>query len=165
MTDKERDLLKQIDESFCRANGDALPCPPGVTNLYKWLDEEAPYSILAHNGGDDPHFIYANQYALSCFKYTKEEMLALPSRLSAAEKDRKAREELLETVKKDGIAYDYSGPRVDKDGNTFNIYDGIVWELRHEDGTVWGQGALFWTEKGNQPRWYLDHIHKKDNKK
>jgi len=154
-SEKKYSLLKQIDESFAKLNGSVLPCPDNINDRYKWLDEAAPYSILAHNADKDPHFIYANQYALTCFKYTEEEMLALPSRLSAGEQDREERQKLLDTVTKKGIAYNYEGPRVDKNGNTFNIYDGIVWQLRFDDGTIWGQGAIFWTDKDKRPDWYV----------
>lgn len=146
-SEKSYALIKQIDDCFCKLNGTPLPCPADVSDRYKWLDEEAPYSILAHNHSDDPHFIYANRYALSCFKYTEEEMLSLPSRFSAAEQNRAERERLLQAVTHDGIAYNYTGPRIDKYGNTFTIYRGIVWELRDQDGKVWGQGALFYTEE------------------
>lgn len=160
-TKKRRELLEQIDKCFHRLNGTPLAFPPGIVDRHKWLHTEAPYSILAHNGGEDPVFIYANEYALSCFKYTMKEMLELPSRLSTAEKDREAREKLLKEVTKNGIAYNYSGPRVDKNGNTFMIYDGIVWELRDDDGTVWGQGALFWTDKKKRPDWAIGMQEKK----
>ncbi|MDR2950471.1 MAG: MEKHLA domain-containing protein [Prevotella sp.] len=146
-------LIRQIDDCFYKLSGKRLPTPHDITDRYQWLDEEAPYSILAHNANADPHFIYANKYALSCFKYTLEEMLSLHSRLSAADEDRAERAQLLQIVTCDGIAYNYSGPRIDKYGSSFNIYDGIVWQLKDEE-SVWGQGALFWTEEYNRPDWY-----------
>jgi len=160
MRNKYLDLLKKIDNCFLNLNGNYLPCPYGIADRYEWLHEKAPYSILAHNTDADPHFVYANEYALSCFKYSREEMLSLPSRLSAAEQDRAERQRLLQIVTRDGIAYNYEGPRVDKQGNFFTIYDGILWQLTEDNGEVWGQGALFWTEKGNHPDWYNIAINK-----
>jgi len=161
LTEKKRKLIQTIDDSFHKLNGKPLPCPPDVDDRLRWLDEEAPYSILAHNADKDPHFVYANKYALTCFKYTEEEMLALPSRLSAGEQDRAERQRLLEKVTSDGIAYNYEGPRVDKNDKTFNIYDGIVWQLKDDNGTIWGQGALFWTDKKERPDWYSSNINEK----
>jgi hypothetical protein len=78
-------------------NGNHLPCPKDVLDRYKWLDEEANYSILAHDSSADPIFIYANRFALSCFKYTLDEILFLPSRLSASAPNRSEREQLVKT--------------------------------------------------------------------
>jgi PAS domain-containing protein len=156
-------LIGPINDSFHRLSGQPLYAPravapgvvaPGATALYQWLHEEAPYGILAHNTDADPRFIYANAHALASFKYTPEEILAVPSRLSASEQDRPERQRMLEIVLRDGIVYNYSGPRVDKYGHSFTIYDGVVWQLRHADGRIWGQAALFWTDNANRPEWY-----------
>ena len=74
-------------------------------------------------------------------------MLFLPSRFSASTSNRSEREQLLRAVSQNGIAYNYSGDRIDKSGNSFTIYDGIVWELKDQNGEKWGQAALFYTEK------------------
>lgn len=148
--EKWHELIKKIDDCFLALDGKRLPIPDDVYDRYKWLDEEANYSILAHDNSADPVFVYANKYALSCFKYTLDEILFLPSRLSASAPNRSERERLLKAVAQNGIAYDYSGDRVDKYGNSFTIYDGIVWELKDENGEKWGQAALFWTAKERQ---------------
>lgn len=151
-------LIKRIDESFAKLNGKPLPSPPDTKDRYKWLTEEAPYSILTHNTDKDPSFIYVNEYALKCFKYSLNEMIGLPSRLSAAEKDREERQRLLNKIEEDGIAYNYNGPRVDKNGKFFQIYDGILWQVTDEDGKRLGTGALFWTNKDSKPDWYTKDI-------
>lgn len=74
-------LIKQIDDCFLVLNGARLPYPEKVQDRYKWLDEDPNYSILAVDNSPDSFFIYANQYALSCFKYTWDEILFLPLRL------------------------------------------------------------------------------------
>ena len=146
-------LIRQISDSFHWLSGWPLFAPPGA-DFYKWLHEEAPYGILAHNTDADPHFIYANDHAVASFKYTADEILAVPSRLSASEQDRPERQRMLEIVLRDGIVYNYSGPRVDKYGHSFMIYDGIVWQLRNPDGRIWGQAALFWTDEVKRPEWF-----------
>lgn len=166
-------LIRQINDCFYQLAGKPLYAPgvatpgatapgvatpgvatPGAIEVHEWLHEEAPYGILAHNTAADPHFIYANNHALTAFKYTPAEILSVPSRLSASEEDRPERQRMLEIVLRDGIVYNYSGPRVDKYGGRFTIYDGVVWQLRHADGAVWGQAALFWTEEKVRPEWF-----------
>lgn len=154
MTSALLSLITQIDDNFFHRNGKALPAPPDIAERAHWLHEKAPYSILAHGTGDDPRFIYANRFALSCFQYDEEAFLQLPSRLSAAPQDRSERERLLQGVSLHGIAYDYRGPRVDKLGRTFMIYDGVVWRLSQPDGTPFGQAALFWTHEQERPVWF-----------
>lgn len=146
-------LLKRIDDCFIDLTGAHLSSPPDTPSLYQWLDKSAPYGILAHNTAADPLFIYANRYALSCFKYTSDEMFVLPSRLSAGSENRKERERLLQDVRRDGIAFNHTGPRIDKYGQCFNIYDCIVWQLKYRNGTIFGQAALFWTEEYERPEW------------
>ncbi|WP_426295037.1 MEKHLA domain-containing protein [Dyadobacter endophyticus] len=156
-------LIRQINDCFYRLSGKPLYAPgavapgaaaPGAAAVDQWLHEEAPYGILAHNTAADPRFIYANKHALASFRYTPDEILAVPSRLSASEQDRQERQRMLEIVLRDGIVYNYTGPRVDKYGNSFTIYDGIVWELRNASGEVWGQAALFWTDELKRPEWF-----------
>lgn len=152
--EKQLTVLKQIDACFLELSGKNLPFPSGISDPYRWLDENAPYSILAHNCNDDPVFVYANKFALSCFKYSQDEMLLLPSRLSVAIGKREEREILLNSVKQDGIAYNCTGERIDKYDNNFSIYDGIIWQLKEKKGKVWGQGALFWSTEKDRPEWY-----------
>jgi hypothetical protein len=61
--------------------GSAL-VPPGKNAT--WLYRDAPFVVLAHGIGPDPHFIYANKAAEGCFGYAWEEFLTLPSRHSGA---------------------------------------------------------------------------------
>src|SRR5262245_22263424 len=108
-----------------------------------WLYREAPFIVLAHGTDPDPNFIYANKAAQTCFGYSLEEFLNLPSRLSAEPADRAERQKLLDQVAQNGFLTDYSGVRVGKSGRRFRIDDGIVWELIDEDGLRHGQAATF----------------------
>ncbi|WP_054633651.1 MEKHLA domain-containing protein [Pantoea stewartii] len=136
-------LLKRIDDRYRMLTGNGLYCPEHIADRYRWLHEDAPYSILAHNREADPVFVYANRCALDCFHYSLAEMLQLPSRLSAGPADRAERQRLLDSVRRNGIATDYSGPRVNKQGETFTIYEGEVWQSEEHEAD-WGQAALFW---------------------
>lgn len=141
----ERERLAEIDRYFTLLHGEPLAVPQGIGDRLAWLHQHAPFGLLAHNTGADPHFIYANQMALDCFKYSREEILRLPSRLSAGADDRAERQRLLDEVQRQGIAYDYRGTRIDKMNSPFTIYNGIIWQLGDpatEQG-IWGQAACF----------------------
>ncbi|HBV9912385.1 MEKHLA domain-containing protein [Klebsiella aerogenes] len=140
----DRALIERIERCYQKLSGALLPCPDATPDRVKWLHEDAPYSLLAHGNAPDPFFIYANRCALRCFRYTREEFLRLPSRLSAASPDRQKRQRMLERLTTEGIVFGYSGLRITRLGESFNIYDGIVWQLTDDDGVSWGQGALFW---------------------
>ncbi|EAC0925597.1 MEKHLA domain-containing protein [Salmonella enterica] len=158
MTEQALQLLSAIDASFYHYTGVYLPCPPSLSDRYDWLHNNAPYSLVAHNSENDPKFIYTNMQALKCFKYPLQEFLGLPSRLSASETDQPERQALLQTVKNRGIAFNYSGPRVDKHNNQFIIYDGIVWQSCEATKPIFGQAALFWPDDSEKPYWFSEEF-------
>lgn len=108
-----------------------------------WLDGTAPFAVLAHDGGVDPCFVYANRAAQACFGYDRTELVGLPSRLSAEAPERAERQRLLDAVARDGFVTGYSGIRVARDGRRFRIADGTVWQLIDADGVSRGQAAAF----------------------
>lgn len=111
----------------------------------RWLYEEAPFGLLAHDTRADPLFIYGNLAAQSCFEYSWHELMALPSRLSAGPQQVEDRKQFLEQVGREGFARGYRGLRVAKSGRSFWINDGIVWQLVDQAGVLRGQAALFRT--------------------
>lgn len=140
-------VIQLLDESFRRWTGEGLPFTQSNTALREaWIHHRAPYSLVSHNDDDDPRFIYANECALACFKYSRDQFYGMPSRFSASSLDRVARQALLEVVTAKGIASGYAGYRVDRHGESFMIHDGIVWEVLDEAGVRKGQAALFWPD-------------------
>src|SRR5580698_2801386 len=119
--------------------------PPGIpeSDVGRWLYEDAPFCVLAHDTDPDPCFVYANKAAQRCFEYNWEEFTALPSRLSAEAPNRAERQRLLDAVSRDGFASGYRGLRIAKSGRRFWIEDGIVWQLIDANGRLHGQGAMF----------------------
>lgn len=108
-----------------------------------WLYHDAPFAVLAHNTEADPRFIYANQAAQTCFEYSWDEFITLPSRLSAEAPNRAERQRLMETVAHTGFISDYRGVRISRSGRRFWIENGIVWQLVDRDGNPRGQAATF----------------------
>ena len=109
----------------------------------EWLNDDAPFGLLAHNTQPDPRFIYANLAALSCFEYPDDELIGLPSRLTAEPPDRDERQRLLDAVASDGFVDGYRGLRIAKSGRRFWIEDVTVWMLVDAAGTTQGQAAVY----------------------
>ncbi|MDX2852848.1 MEKHLA domain-containing protein [Streptomyces sp. PA03-3a] len=129
-------------------------CPPvwaSDAEAAQWLYEEAPFGLLAHDGSDDPLFVYANRTAQRSFGYTWEEFIGLPSRRSAAPDAQQDRAALLASVDERGYADGYQGLRQHKDGRIFRIEDVCMWNLEDSDGTHHGQAAVFRPPVGPGP--------------
>lgn len=133
-------LFNLITGSFRRLLGRELADPAAGA---EWLYHQAPFVVLAHDGGADPRFIYANEAAQACFEYSADELIGLPSRLSAEAEERAARQILLERVSRDGFISDYSGIRIAKSGRRFRIENATVWQLIDTEGKHHGQAATF----------------------
>nr|WED67755.1 hypothetical protein PJ912_15510 [Pectobacterium colocasium] len=64
-------------------HGALLPSPAGLVDRYRWLHEQAPYSVLAQGTGDVLTLFMLIALRSTASGYRESEMLALPSRLSA----------------------------------------------------------------------------------
>ena len=93
----------------------------------RWLYEDAPFGLLAHDADADPTFVYANLTAQRAFEYDWDEFTGLRSRLSAEPQNQEDRDRLLDAVARDNF---------------------FMWTLIHPDGRPAGQAATFsrWTE-------------------
>ncbi len=113
----------------------------------RWLYASAQSCVLAHSTAADPLFIYANKSAQTLFEYDWDEIVGIPSRLSAEAPNRTERQRLLDAVKRYGFATGYSGVRISKSGRRFRIEDGVLWQLRDAGGMIHGVAATFshWT--------------------
>jgi hypothetical protein len=107
----------------------------------------APFVLLSHDATSDPVFNYANAQGLELFELSWEELITLPSRLSAEPLEQAERDKLLARVSERGFIEDYRGVRISKTGKRFKIDNAIVWNLTDEDGVYQGQAACFsdWT--------------------
>ena len=103
----------------------------------------ADFALLSHNTDDDPVFNYANQTALGLFELSWDELIIMPSRLSAEPMNQQARERLLAEVTRKGFIDDYAGVRISKTGKRFQIKNAVVWNVIDEHGVYRGQAAYF----------------------
>jgi hypothetical protein len=103
----------------------------------------APFVVLSHNTDADPLLNYGNRAGLELFEIRWEELLVLPSRLTAESPQRDERARLLTLVTRDGFIDDYSGIRISKNGRRFMIERATVWNLLDEQNQPYGQAATF----------------------
>jgi hypothetical protein len=136
----DAEFFTLLTESHARLVGTPLVPPDKDAG---WLYRDAPFVVLAHDSGADPHFIYANRAGQACFGYAWEEFLTLPSRLSAEREEQAERQALLDRVHADGFITGYRGVRIAKSSQRFIMEDGVVFELIDAHGTRHGQAATF----------------------
>ncbi len=144
-TATDPDFFDLLVGNYKRLLGQAPPFLRGIAgeDAPRWLYDDAPACVLAHDTAEDPRFIYANRSAQALFGYDWDEFVGLPSRLSAEAQNRAARQRLLDTVARDGFATGCSGVRISKSGRRFRMEDGILWELRDAHGALRGVAATF----------------------
>ncbi|QLI81775.1 MEKHLA domain-containing protein [Chitinibacter fontanus] len=138
------ELVTLMLASYRRLVGRELVDPSwDIEQAAQWLAETAPFCVLAHEASADPRFIFANRTAQRCFEYSHDELIGLPSRLSAEAPNRAERQQLLESVSRQGFASGYRGLRIAKSGRRFWIEDVTVWNLIDEAGVCHGQAATY----------------------
>lgn len=140
------EMLQRIDKSYSHWMKRAgIPVPQTeVHRKYDWLHIDAPFGLLVHNIMDDPIFIYANNTAQKIFNYTLDEFLRLPSRLSAANTEQSDRNRLLQEVEDYGISQGYTGVRINKQREQFQISKGRVWKVLDDSQKRIATAAMIW---------------------
>ena len=104
---------------------------------------EAPFALLSHGTEADPIFNYGNRQALLQFGYSWAEFTQLPSRCSAEPILQEERSALLAASRSQGIITNFQAIRIDRWGNPFSIQNGILWNLRDQQGQYIGQAATY----------------------
>ena len=142
----ERDIASAILDSYSARSGhelfdrsaDALEDTQRLMNLDS--------VILSHDGGAEPTFVYANKAAAGLWRMPIDELVGMPSRLSAPPEHRAERATMLSDAAQSGILFGYRGERIASDGTRFIIDDATLWTV---DGypTGPGQAVVFsrWT--------------------
>lgn len=136
-------FFQLLANSYERLLGRPLvPVGMSIEKAARWLYNEAPFGILAHDASPDPLFVYGNRAAQRRFEYVWDEIVGLPSRLSADEPNREERQAFLQRVERNGYVEGYRGIRVTKFGKRFWIENATVWQLYDDEGTHRGQAAM-----------------------
>jgi len=76
------------------------------------------------------------------FKMTYQQMIGLPSKVSALSVNQEERSFLLKQVAEHGFIQHYQGNRVASDQSIFHIQDATVWNLMNLDQKFCGQAVI-----------------------
>jgi MEKHLA domain len=104
---------------------------------------KADFYLLSHNNQPDPVLTYGNQRVLTQWEVSWDELTQMHSRETAKPIDQADRATLMAQVKADNYISGYSGVRVSKTGQEFQIIDGIIWNLVDDHSDFCGQAAWF----------------------
>ena len=121
-------------------SGDPDLTSPAATSAAATIYRSAE-AVLCHDTAADPCFIYANRRALWLWELAWEEMIGLPSRISAEPDHRQARAAMLEQAARNGYISDYGGVRISGSGQRFRIEAVTIWNVSDADGAIVGQAA------------------------
>jgi len=140
-----RQRIELIADSYRRLLDQPLCVSDGNIAASLW---NAAAVILAHGTEVDPLVFFANRVALDAFEIGLDDIIGMPSRLTAEPVHRDERAALLNRVTMHGFIKDYAGIRISATGRRFRIGQAIVWNLIDAAGTCHGQAATFarWTE-------------------
>lgn len=132
-------LVREILDSYAVRVGHELIARSGddaedTRRLDAWES-----AVLAHDGAADPVFTYANAAAARLWRTTVDQLIGMPSRLSAPAEHREERAASLGNARESGVVHDYSGERQALDGSRFTIHHATLWTFV----TGHGQAATF----------------------
>lgn len=138
------DIARAIVDSFRRrVGGDLVLVSPeiGPVGVHQALMTSSSV-ILCHDGNPDPRFIFANNAAAALWRTGVDDLVGMPSRLSAPPQMRAERAQALVKAAMDGALLGYSGERVAADGSRFMIIDATLWSVDLPEGGF-GQAVRF----------------------
>lgn len=103
----------------------------------------APFVVLAHDSQTDPIFCYANKRSLELWEISLQEILAMPSRLTADPQQQANRTAMLQQGLADGYLTGYEGIRVSSTGKRFFVRNATIFNVLNDSGGRIGQAATF----------------------
>lgn len=124
-----RELIERIDEPDVQA--------------YRLF--QAPFVVVSHGLETDPILNYGNQTALDLWEMTWDQLVQIPSRLTAEPINRAEREWMLEQAKTRGYLDTYRGVRITSTGRRFLVENALIWNIVDAEGQRVGQAATFST--------------------
>jgi MEKHLA domain-containing protein len=124
-----RELIERIDEPDVQA--------------YRLF--QAPFVVVSHGAETDPILNYGNQMALDLWEMTWDQLVQIPSRLTAEPINRAEREWMLEQAKTRGYLDTYRGVRITSTGRRFLVENALIWNIVDAEGQRVGQAATFST--------------------
>ncbi len=132
-----------LESSFQQLLGRSLMTDRVDAKAFPEILFNASIAIVSHGIEGDPIFNYGNRLALTIFEMDWKEFTSIPSRLSAEQMNRDAREKILQKVSQFGFIDDYQGVRISKTGKRFLISNTVIWDLYDGENKYQGQAACF----------------------
>jgi MEKHLA domain len=103
----------------------------------------APFAALSHGIEADPILNYGNHTTLTLWEVTADQLIVMPSRLTAEPVIREARQRSLQETQRQGFVTGYSGVRISATGKRFRIENATIWTVTGPAGESMGQAATF----------------------
>ena len=101
------------------------------------------FPVLAHDGSPEPTLTYANAAALRLWDAPWNDLVGLPSRLTAPSAEQAERSLALSKAKRADAIQGYRGIRISRKGRRFMIQNARIWTLWDEQQHACGQAASF----------------------
>ena len=101
------------------------------------------FPVLAHGTGEDPKLSYANAAALQLWDSHWDELIGMPSWLTAPDSERAERSNALVQAKRLDAVQNYRGIRISRKGRRFMINKARIWTLWDAEERICGQAACF----------------------
>ena len=99
--------------------------------------------LMAHGNEMDPILMYVNACALRIWRRQWQEMVGMPSRLTAPIEEQKSRSSALKNASRYNAIENYQGIRVNGEGERFSIHGARIWTIWDTNGKSVGQAATF----------------------
>ena len=146
LNDDSQGRVELLLSSYRRAFGAPLLASERSSPCRRLLCQElfvCGFPVLAHGTGGDPALTYANAAALQLWKRPWNEMVGMPSRLTAPEDQQGARQRALGAASQVDAISSYRGIRINSEGRRFHIENARIWTLWDQDDRACGQAASF----------------------
>lgn len=129
--------------SYCHWIGHELIDRVGEPEFQARALFESPFVVVSHGIEADPILNYGNRMALDLWEVTWEQLIEMPSRLTAEPVNRAEREWMLEQARARGYIDTYRGVRISGSGRRFLVENALIWNVVDPDGQRMGQAATF----------------------
>ena len=146
LTGEKRGLVTLLLSSHQRAFGRPLMACERSRQSMRLACQElfaCGFPVLAHGTGSDPLITYGNAAALQLWGLRWEQLVGMPSRLTAPEEERNERQATLSEAHTKEAIRGYGGTRISHGGRRFQIRDARIWTLWDEENLCCGQAACF----------------------
>ena len=146
LSDEKRGLVNLLLNSHQRAFGCPLIADARAGQSMRLTCQElfvCGFPVLAHGTGSDPTLSYANAAALQLWETSWDDLIGMPSKLTAPETEQAERRSALGEVARLKAAKGYGGIRISRKGRRFRIRNAKIWSLWDAEERVSGQAACF----------------------